>query len=278
MPKQKKAEAGAPAWMVTFADLMSLLVCFFVLIISFSIQDTVKLQVVAGSMKDAFGVTKVKKLAGVVELDGVIERQQAKNVQLIEDQVLVNEDFANADDGQEAGSRPNGEADLSGSAIEQARLNRVKAEIENALLSDTDLAAMADQVTIQMTEDGLSIVMVDQQGRSMFAPGAVEPNPRARKLIQTIAGVVAKLPNRISIDGHTAAGAAGDDFDITSGRANAARNILKGEGLGDKRIYAVSGKGASEPLFPDDPYMPGNRRVVLTLMRAEPVLPSGHSL
>ncbi|MEH6727387.1 MAG: flagellar motor protein MotB, partial [Hyphomicrobiales bacterium] len=47
---------GAPDWLVTFADLMSLLVCFFVLIISFSIQDKEKLQVVAGSMREAFGV------------------------------------------------------------------------------------------------------------------------------------------------------------------------------------------------------------------------------
>ena len=57
--------AGLPAWLVTFADLMSILVCFFVLIISFSIQDKEKLEVVAGSMRDAFGVKDVARKAGI---------------------------------------------------------------------------------------------------------------------------------------------------------------------------------------------------------------------
>ena len=56
--KEKSGGDGPPEWIVTFSDLMALLACFFVLIISFSIQDTQKLQVVAGSMKDAFGVIK----------------------------------------------------------------------------------------------------------------------------------------------------------------------------------------------------------------------------
>ena len=70
MAKEKAAPAGAPAWMVTFADLMSLLVCFFVLIISFSIQDEQKLQVVAGSVRDAFGVSQDWRAKSFVEIGG----------------------------------------------------------------------------------------------------------------------------------------------------------------------------------------------------------------
>lgn len=70
MAKDKAAPAGAPAWMVTFADLMSLLVCFFVLIISFSIQDEQKLQVVAGSIRDAFGVRRDWQARALMEIDG----------------------------------------------------------------------------------------------------------------------------------------------------------------------------------------------------------------
>lgn len=70
MAKEKAAPAGAPAWMVTFADLMSLLVCFFVLIISFSVQDEQKLQVVAGSVRDAFGVSRDWQARALVEIDG----------------------------------------------------------------------------------------------------------------------------------------------------------------------------------------------------------------
>ena len=78
--KKQEGGGGAPDWLVTFADLMSLLVCFFVLIISFSIQDNEKLQVVAGSMKDAFGVKPVMRKAGMIEIEGMPVRQYIKEV------------------------------------------------------------------------------------------------------------------------------------------------------------------------------------------------------
>ena len=56
--KQKKCKKGAPLWMCTFADLMSLLLCFFVLLLSFSVMDAIKFKQISGSMKDAFGVQK----------------------------------------------------------------------------------------------------------------------------------------------------------------------------------------------------------------------------
>ncbi len=79
MAKGKAAPARAPAWMVTFADLMSLLVCFFVLIISFSVQDEQKLQVVAGSVRDAFGVSRDWQARALVEIEG---RPEARNIEL----------------------------------------------------------------------------------------------------------------------------------------------------------------------------------------------------
>jgi chemotaxis protein MotB len=75
-----EAPAGAPMWMVTFADLMSLLVCFFVLIISFSVPDTEKIKVVAGSMNDAFGFTKEIAVTGMVELQGNPQFKFARNL------------------------------------------------------------------------------------------------------------------------------------------------------------------------------------------------------
>ena len=77
---KKKADAGIPEYMVTFADLMSILVCFFVLLISFSIQDKEKLQVVAGSMKDAFGIQFENRKAGMIEIEGAPVRKYVKQV------------------------------------------------------------------------------------------------------------------------------------------------------------------------------------------------------
>ncbi|MEP1882682.1 MAG: flagellar motor protein MotB, partial [Roseibium sp.] len=78
--KKQQGGGGAPDWLVTFADLMSLLVCFFVLIISFSIQDKEKLQVVAGSMREAFGVKDTSKRTGIIEVEGIPIRQYMKDI------------------------------------------------------------------------------------------------------------------------------------------------------------------------------------------------------
>ena len=62
-------------------------------------------------------------------------------------------------------------------------------------------------------------------------------------------------------------------FDLSADRANAVRQILEREGLPASHIFAVSGKADTQPLFPDDPTLPANRRVTITLMREDPPLP-----
>src|SRR5471030_1237630 len=71
--------AGGHGWFVTFADLMGLLVAFFVMLVAFSTQDQAKLQVVAGSMRDAFGVQDRVRYSGIIEVLGLPTRPKLKN-------------------------------------------------------------------------------------------------------------------------------------------------------------------------------------------------------
>src|SRR4249920_3250665 len=80
MARRKEAHGGGHGWFVTFADLMGLLVAFFVMLVAFSTQDQVKLQVVAGSMRDAFGVQDRVRYSGVIEVNGLPTRPKLKNV------------------------------------------------------------------------------------------------------------------------------------------------------------------------------------------------------
>src|SRR5690349_11758577 len=80
---------GGHGWFVTFADLMGLLLSFFVMLVAFSSQDKQKLQIVAGSMRDAFGVQMVK-FNGIVEQDGLPTRQSIKNVARIKPEDSTN--------------------------------------------------------------------------------------------------------------------------------------------------------------------------------------------
>ena len=78
-----KAPAGAPAWMVTFADLMALLLVLFVLLLTFAELDIQRFKAMAGAVREAFGVAKEDKLAGVIELEGSKRRTAATDTSMV---------------------------------------------------------------------------------------------------------------------------------------------------------------------------------------------------
>jgi chemotaxis protein MotB len=154
--------------------------------------------------------------------------------------------------------------------------------LRQALQDLPELAELSKQLLIDQTPEGLRIQLVDQDGRSMFQEGKVMPNDRARILLRAVAKIINQLPNRVTISGHTSASLAGrrneGDWQLSSGRADAARQILQGSGVVPDRIYQVAGKANSDPLYPDDPTLAGNRRIAIILLREKPVLPPDHSL
>ena len=81
MAKKKRGDAhgGGHGWFVTFADLMGLMMSFFVMLVAFSNQDQQKLKIVAGSMREAFGVQTEARYSGIIESDGLPTRPKLKN-------------------------------------------------------------------------------------------------------------------------------------------------------------------------------------------------------
>ena len=112
----------------------------------------------------------------------------------------------------------------------------------------------------------------------MFQQGTSELTPYARKLLTAVAGIVATLPNRISIAGHTAGNDSngGDsDWKISGARADAARAVLQAGGLPSGRVYETAAKAGSEPLLPENPSASANRRLSILLLREAPPAPPG---
>ena len=145
-----------------------------------------------------------------------------------------------------------------------------------------DLAQLSRNVIVDETPEGLRIQIVDQDGRSMFPANIAEPYERTRTLIEEVAKILIKLPNRVSISGHTdanpvSAAAGYGNWELTADRANATRRIVEKAGLSSDRIYQVVGKADSDPLFPEDPYMAANRRLSIVLLREASVTPPGFS-
>lgn len=278
MAKKKAAAGGAPDWLVTFADLMSLLVCFFVLIISFSIQDKEKLQVVAGSVREAFGIIKVEQKAGIIEREGNPQRDFIK--QLSDTSITEQTEFAeeNHDERTKQGPEANTH-DYEQSDVEKPQQFALAATtLRQAWQELPEITFIADNLLIEETEEGLNVQIVDQEGRAMFPENSKYPYEATRKAIATMAPILNRLPNQIRITGHTAAGANYADprygaWDLSSDRANVTRRILEEFGLSRDHVFSVVGRGENDPLFPNDPYLAANQRISILVIAEEPPVP-----
>jgi len=271
MAKKKRGDAhgGGHGWFVTFADLMGLMMSFFVMLVAFSNQDQQKLKIVAGSMRDAFGVQTESRFSGMIESDGLPTRPRLKNVDHIQPEDASNTPTPDEQErSKTAGARLKTDREFA----------LASASLRQALQDMPELTEISKNVMFEETKQGLNLEIIDQDGRSMFASGSKVPYDRTRRLLQALASPLKATPLRVSIVGHTATGDAStrsdyDAFDLSADRANAVRQILEREGLPPSHIYAVSGKADSVPLFPDDPSLAANRRVTITLMREDPPLP-----
>ena len=273
MAKKKRgaAHGGGHGWYVSFADLMGLMMSFFVMLVAFSTMDNNKLKIVAGSMRDAFGVQADVRYSGIIESDGLPTRPKLKNTDHIPPEEASNTPTPN-------------EQERSVTAGARLKIDRefalASASLRQALQDMPELTEISKHIMFEETSQGLNLEIIDQDGRSMFADGSKVPYDRTRRLIEKLAVPLKATPLRIAIIGHTAAGfvPARSDygaFDLSADRANAVPQILEREGLPAAHIFAVSGKADSQPLFPDDPSLSANRRVTITLMREDPPLPPG---
>ncbi len=173
------------------------------------------------------------------------------------------------------GSASSGRSNAQNAALEQAA-----ARLRQAMQDKPDLAELSKHVLIDDTPEGVRIQLVDQDGRSMFEAGKADPKPYAQRLLQEVAKTVSGLPNRVSIVGHTDGGSfqgpgGYSNWDLSAARANASLKVLLDAGMGQDHVAEVGGRAGSDPLYPDNPYASGNRRISIVLLREAPVLPPG---
>jgi chemotaxis protein MotB len=288
---------GAPPWMITFADLMSLLVCFFVIIISYSVPDTEQHKVVAGSMRDAFGFQREMIVTGMVEIDGNPRFEYPRDLQPLPIEATVgpipddNDDITELRRREEAwrqlldeleAERPQRAAsETRAVSREERRFEQIERDLRQAMQSVPELERMAENLMVERTPEGLRIQIVDQEKSSMFPLGSARMYERTKTLLRHVAKVISSLPNKVSIAGHTDGLAyrsedGYDNWSLSLDRADATRRMLVESGLGRQRIATVIGKADTEHVFPDHPLDPRNRRISITLLREQPSLaPSG---
>jgi chemotaxis protein MotB len=161
-------------------------------------------------------------------------------------------------------------------SIQDGQFASAAESIRQAMQQMPDIAQLSRQVIMDQTPDGLRIQLVDQDGRPMFQPGTSDLMPYAKETLAAIAKIIDRLPNRISISGHTNGGSdSGGNWELSASRANAARAAIAASGVDNDRIYEVAGKAGSEPLLPEDPDASANRRISIVLLKEAPPAPPG---
>jgi chemotaxis protein MotB len=271
MARKKAGHSGGHGWFVTFADLMALLMSFFVMLVAMSSQNKEKMQIVAGSMREAFGNQRDHRMDGIVELNGIPYKPKLRNVQNLP--VEFGSDFT---------APTTFDNRIDGLKISQAdrKFALAAASLRQALQDNPEIAELSKNVMIEETKEGLDVQIVDQDGRSMFAEGSVLPYERTRKLLESLAPSLRRLSNRVRITGHTSTARSASRpgsgaWELSTGRALAVRDILAAAGVPDDRFFAVLGKADTDPLFPDDPRMAANRRISILVIREAPLVPIG---
>jgi chemotaxis protein MotB len=284
--KVKKVVGGGHhggAWKVAYADFVTAMMAFFLLMWLINTTSPEQKKGIADYFAPASVSSTTSGSGGILGGTALGEdgAMQAGSMTVVEN--LSPESPSHEDNATDtlAGASEEALRDAL-SKKEQESFQSAAQSLRQALQDMPELAELSKQLLIDQTPEGLRIQLVDQDGRSMFKEGSAQPNDRARVLLRAVAKVVNQLPNRLTISGHTSAtigGARNDaDWNLSAQRADVTRQILQGAGIDADRVYQVSGKANSDPLYPDDPTLAGNRRIALILLHEKPVLPPDRGL
>jgi chemotaxis protein MotB len=276
------------AWKVAYADFVTAMMAFFLLMWLINTTSPEQKRGIADYFAPASVSETTSGSGGILGGNALGDdgSKSAGSSSIIQE---LAPESRNPDDGK---SKDAAKADAQQAAADALHRDQEKREeaafasaaqsLRQALQDMPELAELSKNIIVDQTPEGLRIQLVDQEGRSMFDEGSTKPNARATLLLRAVAKVINQLPNRISIYGHTSANRNGaraeGDWPLSAGRAEASRKVLQAAGVDPDRIYQVSGKASSEPLYPDDPTLPGNRRIAIVLLREAPVLPPDSGL
>ena len=147
-------------------------------------------------------------------------------------------------------------------------MSKLKEEIEKAISHMPNFDKLKDQIEIKVTPEGLRIELLESAKGTFFDLGSPKPNQNGEESLDLLAGELGKLPNKISIEGHTDSKPYSGkrnygNWELSTDRANSARRLMQQQGLGEKQIAQVRGFADQLLRKPENPVDPSNRRISL---------------
>lgn len=264
--KVKKVSGGGHhggSWKVAYADFVTAMMAFFLLLWLITMTSPEKRARLAHYFKyfsifEKSGSSILEGQSGVTPYPGTPLMEQIR-----EEKPSREEKEEKTPDSDNTGSEIGGIPKLKKTELAE----KLKFLVQYSLIE------VKDQVMIDVIPEGVRIQVVDQEGRPMFSPGSAQLSPEAKKILKVITDAINGLDNKITIDGHTDATGYSygkyTNWELATARASAARQEMERNGLNPDRIARVSGYAATQPLFPENPNDPRNRRISITILFPE---------
>lgn len=288
---------GQPQWMGTFADLMSLLMCFFVLLLSFSEMDVLKFKQIAGSMKFAFGVQNRLEVKDIPKGTSIIAQEfrpgrpeptpidviMQQTIDITQQTLEFHEDEnvraggkqrdAGKMTGGETAERNQQQTDEAPAADTQKsskQIEQLEQKLKQALKQEIDQGA------VELENLGQQLVIRIQE-KGAFPEGSAFLQPKFRPLVRQVADLVKDIPGQVRISGHTDNRPLDSElyrsnWDLSSQRAvSVAQEMERVKGFSHTRLQ-VLGLADTKPLVPNDSerQRARNRRVEISIMQGKP--------
>lgn len=251
--------AGAPAWVMTFADLMSLLMCFFVLLLSFATMDIAKFKKMAGGMAQAFGVQReVPTFDAPMGTSVIAEKFSAGTP----DETLL-------DEVRQSTTKEEANLEIP-EAMRQQIIAKAEAEAEKIRESLQD-EVEAGLVRVE-TEGGRTIIRIQEKGS--FGSGSAVPDSGFKYTMEKITASVRATRGKVAIAGHTdnipiSTEWYRSNWELASARAVTVAHELLQDGTIDQNRIVVEGYADTKPLAPNSSRAnrAKNRRVEIVLIQ-----------
>ncbi|MDV2116590.1 flagellar motor protein MotB [Alcaligenes faecalis] len=251
--KMAHAEHHGGSWKIAYADFMTAMMAFFLVMWILSLVPKQDLKEIA----DYFRMPLMDAVSGGYQADysrSVIPGGQPS---------LVPNPHPGVSSNQAADDRQDVE-----------RLEDLKSALEELIRIDPVLKEFRPQLLLDMTQDGLRIQIIDRQSRPMFSTGSAQVQLYMRAILRSLSAPLNEMPNRILISGHTDSlqYASGErlysNWELSADRANAARQELVAGGLAEDKVKQVVGLADSVSLVKDNPAAAVNRRISLLVLNS----------